>query len=110
MLNDKGQIVIFADKSTAGSNVVSACVSDETVKVLTEICNRTGKKMSSVVRTLIEDSLTLVKIVGDWCGQAHYSQTRSSCYDYSQWWYDEQVVDTASGYRAYCALHHSWVY
>lgn len=65
MLNDKGQIVIFADKSTAGSNVVSACVSDETVKILTEICNRTGKKMSSVVRTLIEDSLTLVKIVGD---------------------------------------------
>ena len=44
-------------------NVVSACVSDETAKTLEELCEKTGKKMSSLVRTLIEDSLELVKVV-----------------------------------------------
>lgn len=65
MLNNKGQIVIFADKATSGSNVVSACVSDETVKALTELCEKSGKKMSSLVRTLIEDAISLVTIVGE---------------------------------------------
>lgn len=64
MLNAKGEIVIFADKASSGSNVVSACVSDETARALEELCEKSGKKMSSVVRTLIEDSLNLVKIVG----------------------------------------------
>lgn len=64
MLNAKGEIVIFADKASSGSNVVSACVSDETARALEELCEKSGKKMSSVVRTLIEDSLNLVIIVG----------------------------------------------
>lgn len=64
MLNAKGEIVIFADKASSCSNVVSACVSDETARALEELCEKSGKKMSSVVRTLIEDSLNLVKIVG----------------------------------------------
>ena len=65
MVDNKGAIVLFADrKSVPGSNVVSACVSDETQKTLEELCEKkTGKKMSSLVRTLIEDSLELVKVV-----------------------------------------------
>lgn len=64
MVDKKGQIILFADrKSVPGSNVVSACVSDETAKTLEELCEKTGKKMSSLVRTLIEDSLELVKVV-----------------------------------------------
>lgn len=39
--------------------VVSACVSDETQKTPEELCEKTGKKMSILVRTLIEDSLEL---------------------------------------------------
>ncbi len=58
MLNNKGQIVIFADKATSGSNVVSA-------KALNELCEKSGKKMSSLVRTLIEDAISLVTIVGE---------------------------------------------
>lgn len=65
MLNNKGQIVIFADKATSSSNVVSACVSDETAKALNELCEKSGKKMSSLVRTLIEDAISLVTIVGE---------------------------------------------
>lgn len=45
MLNNKGQIVIFADKAT--------------------FCEKSGKKMSSLVRTLIEDAISLVTIVGE---------------------------------------------
>ena len=64
MVDKKGQIILFADRKTvSGSNVVSACVSDETAKTLEELCEKTGKKMSSLVRTLIEDSLELVKVV-----------------------------------------------
>nr|WP_296077238.1 hypothetical protein [uncultured Ruminococcus sp.] len=64
MVDNKGAIVLFADrKSVPGSNVVSACVSDETQKTLEDLCEKTGKKMSSLVRTLIEDSLELVKVV-----------------------------------------------
>lgn len=60
MVDNKGAIVLFADrKSVPGSNVVS----DETQKTLEELCEKTGKKMSSLVRTLIEDSLELVKVV-----------------------------------------------
>ena len=66
MLNNKGQIVIFADKATSVSNVVvSACVSDETAKALNELCEKSGEKMSSLVRTLIEDAISLVTIVGE---------------------------------------------
>lgn len=61
MVDKKGQIILFADRKTAsGSNVVSACVSDETAKALNELCEKSGKKMSSLVRTLIEDALFLV--------------------------------------------------
>lgn len=64
MVDKKGQIILFADRKTvSGSNVVSACVSDETQKTFEELCEKTGKKMSSLVRTLIEDSLELVKVV-----------------------------------------------
>lgn len=48
MLNDKGQIVIFADKSTAGSNVVSACVSDETVKFLPRFATEPARKCQAL--------------------------------------------------------------
>lgn len=65
MLNNKGQIVIFADKATSVSNVVSACVSDETAKALNELCEKSGEKMSSLVRTLIVDAISLVTIVGE---------------------------------------------
>lgn len=64
MVDKKGQIILFADRKTvSGSNVVSARVSDETAKTLEVLCEKTGKKMSSLVRTLIEDSLELVKVV-----------------------------------------------
>lgn len=54
MVDKKGQIILFADRKTvSGSNVVSACVSDETQKTLEELCEKTGKKMSSLVRTLL---------------------------------------------------------
>ena len=56
MVDNKGAIVLFADrKSVPGSNVVSACVSDKTQKTLEELSKETGKKISSLVRTLIED-------------------------------------------------------
>lgn len=65
MVDNKGAIILFADrKSVPGSNAVSAaCVSDEALKTLEELCEKTGMNMSSLVRTLIEDSLELVKVV-----------------------------------------------
>lgn len=72
MVDKNGQIILFADRKTvSGSNVVSACVSDKIAKALEELCEKTleelreetSKKISSLVRTLIEDSLELVKVV-----------------------------------------------
>ena len=65
MISEEGKIIFYAQKKyrNAGSKSISVRFSDESTNKIEEICLRTGKLRSDVVRTLVEDALELVEIV-----------------------------------------------
>lgn len=65
MISENGKIIFYAQKKyrNAGSKSISVRFSDESAQKIEEICTRTGKLRSDVVRMLVEDALELVEIV-----------------------------------------------
>ena len=65
LISEEGKIIFYAQKKyrNAGSKSISVRFSDDSINKIEEICSRTGKLRSDVVRMLVEDALDLVEIV-----------------------------------------------